>query len=92
MASLGLTDLQREYDRLTARGCVLLSDADAYLDGEMAAFIGTYLVALKQDFSEAVRTEREPMLQLIIGELKDLVLEIQGRIEQGKAVKEQALS
>lgn len=46
MASRGLTDLQRECDTLTARGRVLLGDADAYLDGEMAAFIGTYLYCL----------------------------------------------
>lgn len=83
-----LTKLQGECDALVAEGNTLLTDAYGIIDREMAAFMESYLASLELDFADATkakRCERVVQLQLIVGEMGDLVGEIQRRIAQGGA-------
>jgi len=75
--------LNRECDALVAQAHALLSDARYRFDPDMAAFVRTYLPAIEQDITEVsrLRTEgREALLALIVGELRDLVVDLRCRL------------
>lgn len=83
-----LNELQLEHDTLSAQGEALLATVetqlDPKLDPETSEFMGDYLSVLRQDFSEALETEGcsgEGVLELVVGELHDLVAEVQRRVE-----------
>ncbi len=81
--------LWSESDSLAARADALLAGTCQQIDPEMATFISAYVVALQYDLCDALRAkscEREALLQLIIGEMRDLVHDIQCRITQAEGV------
>jgi hypothetical protein len=81
--------------RLWSEATAFAPQADALLtrtyhqiDPEMATFIGFYFVGLQHDFCDALQAEsceREAFLRLIIGEMRDLVHDIQLRITEAEA-------
>lgn len=81
--------LWSESDSLAAQADALLAGTYQQIDPEMATFICAYFVGLQYDFRDALQAkscEREVLLQLIIGEMRDLVHDIQSRIAQAEAV------
>lgn len=85
-----LSELWSECESLATQADVLLVQGYHHVDPEMAAFISSYLVALRHDFYDALGVkscEREALLQLIIGEMHDLVCDIQCRIAQAEVVE-----
>ncbi len=85
-----LFNLWSECESLAIQANVLLIQGYHRVDPEMAAFIGSYLVALQHGFYDALRVkscEREALLRLIIGEMHDLVCDIQCRIAQAEVVE-----
>jgi hypothetical protein len=67
-----LSNLWSECKSLAAQADALLINGYHHVDPEMAAFIGSYLGALRHDFYDALNArgcEREALLRLIIGPL-----------------------
>lgn len=85
-----LLNLCSECESLTAQADVLLAQEYQRIDPEMAAFIGNDLDSLRYDFYGALEVksyERQALLGLITGEMRDLVYDLRCRIAQAEAIE-----